>query len=110
MIGTPPDINEGYFISKPSYVMNGTVKVLIGAPAYVIVGNDVIINCSINSGTSPTNITWFRNDVVDLSRRNVSSITITDANDGDVFKCRAENLIGFDTKETTITEVSGKWI
>ena len=108
MTGIPPDIDEGEFTSVPLYVMNDTVQVKIGTPAYVIDGNDVIIDCNIDSGTSPINITWLRNDVIDLSRGNVSSITVTDANDGDTFKCRALNIIGFDIKETTIIVVSGE--
>ena len=108
MTGIPPDIDEGEFTSVPLYVMNDTVQVKIGTPAYVIDGNDVIIDCNIDSGTSPINITWLRNDVIDLSRGNVSSITVTDANDGDTFKCRALNIMGFDIKETTIIVVSGE--
>ena len=33
---------------------------------------------------------------------NVNTITITDAEDGDVITCRAENDIGFDESHTTI--------
>ena len=45
---------------------------------------------------------WFRNGVPDLTRGNLSTITVTDYNDGDVFTCRADNIVGFDEENTTI--------
>ena len=50
------------------------------------------------------NITWLRNGSPYPTRRDVSTITITDASNGDVFKCRADNIIGFDSEKTTIHE------
>ena len=38
------------------------------------------------------------------------TITITDASNGDVFKCRADNIIGFDTENTTIHVEYGKCV
>ena len=80
----------------------GSKRVKIGTPVYVYSGFDVIIDCNIVNGTPPINITWFRNGFPYPSGGNVSTITITDADDGDVFKCRADNIIGFDTKNTSI--------
>ena len=69
---------------------------------YVYDGFDVITDCDIVNGTLPITIQWFRNGLPDTTRGNVSTITITDASNGDVFKCRANNIIGFDTEYTTI--------
>jgi len=87
--------------------MRGTIRVDIGTPVYVIDRFDVIIDCDIDSGTPPITIRWFRNGQLDPSRGNVSTITVTDAIDGDVFMCRADNNIGFDIESTTIN-VFGK--
>ena len=46
--------------------------------------------------------------MVDPTRGNVSTITVTDYNDGDVFTCRADNDVGFDEESTTIN-VFSKW-
>ena len=75
---------------------------------YVYGGFDVIIDCNIINGSLPINITWFRNGSPYPTRGNVSTITITDANNGDVFECRADNIIGFDTENTTIHVEYGK--
>ena len=77
---------------------------------YVHSGFDVIIDCNIVNGTSPLNITWFRNGSPYPTRGSVSTITITDASNGDVFKCRADNIIGFDTESTTIHVEYGKCV
>jgi len=89
--------------------MSGTMRVDIGSPVYVIDGSNVVIDCDIASGTPPITIRWFRNGQLDTSRGNVSTITVTDASDGDVFMCRADNNIGFDMESTTIN-VFGKGI
>ena len=47
--------------------------------------------------------------MIDPTRGNVSTITVTNYNDGDVFTCRADNDVGFDEESTTIN-VFGKWI
>ena len=61
------------------------------------------------NGTSPINITWFRNGSPYPTGGNTSTITITDVRNGDVFKCRADNIIGFDTENTTIYVQYGKY-
>ena len=90
------------FVSRPSVITRDNKRVKIGTPVYVYSGFDVIIDCNIVNGTPPVNITWFRNGSSYPTRGNVSTITITDASNGDVFKCRADNIIGFDTENTTI--------
>ena len=82
-----------------------TVK--IGTPVYVADGFNVTIDCNILTGTPPVNISWFRNGQPDPSRGNVTSISVTDANDNDTFTCRTDNNIGFDVENTTI-RVFGK--
>ena len=63
------------------------------------------IVCDILSGTLPVTVTWFRNGVLDPTRGNASTITVTDYNNSDVFTCRAENDVGFDMENTTINVV-----
>ena len=106
----PPDIDEGSFVPRPSVVTRGNKRVKIGTPVYVYIGFDVIIDCKTVDGTPPINITWFRNGSPYPIEGNVSTITITDAHNGDVFKCRADNDIGFDTENTTIYVEYGKYI
>ena len=105
----PPDIDEGSHASRPSIITRGNKRVKIGTPVYVYKGFDVIIDCKIVYGTPPITIKWFRNGSPDPTRGNVSTITITDASNGDVFKCRADNNIGFDTENTTIHVECGKY-
>ena len=96
---------------RPSVVTKGSKTVKIGTPVYVHSGFDVMIDCNIVNGTPPINITWFRNGSPDPARGNTSTtITITDAHYGDVFKCRTTNREGFDTENTTIYVIGGKWI
>ena len=92
---------------QPPKVISDKQSVKIGTPVYVVDGFNVTIDCDVISEVPPINITWCRNGVPDLFRGNVSTITITDASDGDVFTCRAENNIGCDKKETIIN-VFGK--
>ena len=101
-----PDIIEGPF-EEPSIVTDGPKSVDIGTPVYVVVGNDVIIQCDVLSGMHPFNTSWYRNGR-SYGRKNASFIVIDDARDGDVFSCIAENCKGFDNKSTTIN-VFGKW-
>ena len=98
----PPDIDEGSFLPSPSVITRGNKTVKIGTPVYVYSGFDVTIDCNIVNGTPPITIQWFRNGSPDPTRGNVSTITITDASNGDVFKCRADNTEGFDTENTVI--------
>ena len=105
-----PDIDEGSFVSRPSVITRGNKRVNIGTPVYVHNGFDVIIDCNIVNGTPPITIQWFRNGSPDTTRGNVSTITITDANNGDVFKCRADNIEGADTKNSTVHVEYGKYV
>ena len=105
----PPVIDEGSFVPRPSVITKGIKRVKIGATVYVYKGFDVIIDCNIVDGTPPINITWFRNGSPYPTRGNASTITITDAQNSDVFKCRADNIEGFDTKNTTIYVDCGKY-
>ena len=105
--GTPPDIDEGPFIPLPPTVQFRHIVVQIGSPAYLIDGLTVSPFCDILSGTRPITISWFRNGVLDPTKRNASFITVSNYNDGDVFTCRADNHIGFDMESTTIN-VFGK--
>ena len=82
--------------------------VKIGTTAYVIDGNDVTIKCNIASGTRPITISWFRNGLEDTSVGSVSTITISNVNDGDMYLCRADNRFGFD-EEITMIVVQRKW-
>ena len=107
VLGVPPDIDEGPFIPLPDTVTRGHVTVKIGSPVYVVDGFDVIINCNILTGTSPVTILWFHNGVLDLSLGGNNSVTINDARDGDVFTCRADNIIGLEN-ETSIINIFGK--
>ena len=106
LLGSPPDIDEGPFIPQPATVPSGDMEVQIGSPAYVIEGADITLVCDILSGTSPVTIMWFNNGVLDPTRGNVSTITVTNYNDGDVYTCRAENDVGFDEESTTINVFS----
>ena len=103
-----PVIDEGSHVPRPSVITSGSKTVKIGTPVYFHDGFDVIINCNIINGTSPITIQWFRNGSPDTTRGNVSTITVTDASNGDVFKCRAGNVKGFDTEFTTISVEYGK--
>ena len=109
MLGRPPDIDEGPFIPQPPTVISEDKMVDIGSPVYVAAdGFDVTINCRILTGTRPVTIRWLRNGALDRSRGNVSTITVTNYSDGDVFTCRAENSVGFDEEETIINVFGGK--
>ena len=103
-LADPPDIDEGPFISQPPIVMPGNMTVTIGTPTYIVVGFDLTVVCDIASGTHPITIMWIRNDMLYPAGGNQSVITIpdTDYEDGDVFFCRADNIVGFDIENTTI--------
>ena len=104
----PPDINEGSFVPRPSVITRGNKRVKIGTPVYIHDGFNVTIDCNIVNGTPPITIQWFRNGSPDATRGNISTITITDASNGDVFRCRADNIIGFDTESIVIHVKYGK--
>ena len=97
-----PEIDEGSHVLRPSVITRGNKRVKIGAPVYVYDGFDVIIDCNIVNGTPPITIQWFHNGSPDTTRGNVSTTTITDARNGDVFKCRADNVEGADTENSVI--------
>ena len=105
-----PEIDEGSHVPRPSVITKDKKRVKIGTPVFVYKGYDVIIDCKVVNGTSPISITWFRNGSPDPIRGNTSTITITDSVNGDVFKCRADNTIGFDAANTTIYVKCGKYI
>ena len=107
LLGVPPDIDEGPFIPQPSDVMLGNMTVRIGTPVYVVDGFNVTIVCNIPTGTHPITIMWLHNGAPYPTGGNISTITVTDYNDGDVFTCRADNIVGFDMESTTIN-VFGK--
>ena len=107
IIGTSPDIDEGPFIPIPPTIPPGDIEVQIGSLAYVVNGSDVTLVCDVISGTCPISLIWFRNGVLDPTRGNTSTITVSNYNDGDEFTCRAENGVGFDEESTTIN-VFGK--
>ena len=106
----PPVIDEGSHVQRPSVITRGNKRVNIGTPVYVHDGFDVTIDCNIVNGTPPITIQWFRNGSPDTSRGNVSTITITDASNGDVFKCRADNIEEADTEHTTVHVEYGKYV
>ena len=108
LLGDPPDIDEGSFVSRPHIVTNENKEVKIGSPVYVLEGFNVTINCELVGGTPPINIEWFRNGSPYLTRENDSTITLTNSSNGDVFRCRADNSIGFDIESTTINIVYSK--
>ena len=89
--------------------MNGTIHTDIGTPVYVVNGTTVMIDCNIVNGTPPVTISWLYNEQPDLTRGNASTISITagrDAYDGDLFSCKAINIVGFDIENTTINIIS----
>ena len=85
-----------------SSVQKGIIRVKVGAPVYTIHGFNVTIVCNVIYGQPPITIRWLRNGLPDESRMNMSTIIVNDAEDGDVFTCRAENGRGYDKKDTQI--------
>ena len=84
--------------------------VYIGTPVYIFRGYNVVINCRIIYGTPPITIEWLRNGLPDTTRGNTSSTTITDAKNGDVFTCKADNINYFTTENTTIYVEISKYL
>ena len=77
----------------------------IGSTAYVVDGYTIQIICNLTRYASKEysiTISWLRNGEPDQTRGNMSMITVTDANDGDVFTCKANNGTLPFTKDTRI--------
>ena len=107
----PPIIDKGSFAPRPSNITKGNKRTKIGTPVYVHKGFDVIIDCKTVNGTPPITVTWFRNGSPYPAIGNTSfTITITDASNGDAFECRAKNIKGFDTENSTVYLECGKYI
>ena len=88
--------------SAPPSVENGVMTVNAGSTVYTVNGLTIIIICNVIIGEPPITISWFRNGVLDQSRGNVSTITVTDGLQDDVFTCRAENRKGLTQQDTRI--------
>ena len=96
----PPDIDEAS--SRSSFITATNKRAKIGSNIIFPKGY-VIIDCNIVGGTPPINITWFRNESPYPTEGNTSTtITITDPRNQDVFRCRADNIIGFDSEQSTL--------
>ena len=107
-IASQPIIDEGSHVPRPCVITRSNKRVKIGTPVYVHSGYDVVIDCNLVNGTPPITYQWFRSG--SLYRTGGSTITITGASNGDIFQCRASNLEGFDTAETTIYVEYGKYV
>ena len=85
----------------------------IGAPVYITDESIVIIDCSINRGIPPITLSWFHNNIIDQSRRNMSSIVVMINSAADihrhVYSCKAENERGSDIVNTTMFYVKKKF-
>ena len=88
---------------QPVSVENRMIRVRIGTTAFIFDGLTVQIVCNATSisGHAIT-ISWLHNGEHDQTRGNVTTITVTDANHGDVFTCVAENVFGSNRKDTEI--------
>ena len=96
-------------VSQPVSVENGVMRVRIGTTAYTVDGFHVQIVCNAtNIRESPAiiRLSWLRNGELDETRGNASMITVTDANDGDVFTCIASNTLIYNAKDTEIVFVN----
>ena len=91
-------------MSQPVSVENGVMRVRIGSTAYTVNGFIVQIICNVISTLIdyPATISWLRNEEHYETRGNVSMITVTDANHGDIFICIADNTVSSQRKETNI--------
>ena len=95
-------------MSQPVSVENGVMRVRIGSTAYIADGVTVQIVCNATNVFSkdPITISWLYNGKLDQNRGNVTMITVTDANHGDVFTCVAENIFESHRRETEIIFVN----
>ena len=106
----PPDIDKGV---KPPRASKGVVRVKIGTPVYIIDNFNVTIDCNITRGKQPVILSWLHdNTLFNQTIGTASSITIPVTNaadiDGDVYTCRAEDVIGYDEMNTTIYYLKNK--
>ena len=71
---------------------------------YTVNGLIIIIICNVTIGEPPFIITWYRNEeVVNHLVGNVSTVTVTDAEDDDVFTCKVDGIrMGSDQQDTII--------
>ena len=92
-------------VSQPVSVENGVMRVKIGSTAYIVDGFTVQILCIVSS-EHPITISWLHNEQHDQTRGNMTNITVTDANHGDVFTCVARHEFGSNRKETKIIFVN----
>ena len=92
-------------VSQPVSVENRVMRVKIGSTAYIVDGYTVQIVCNVFN-EYPITISWFHNEELDQTRGNMTKITVTDANHGDIFACVAENEFGSRRKETEIIIVN----
>ena len=93
--------------SQPVSVENGVMRFRIGSTAYVVDGYTIQIICNPTytrcaSEEYPITISWLRNGEPDQTRGNMSMITVTDANHGDVFTCKTNDTTVPFTKYTRI--------
>ena len=99
-----PCIDEG--TSQNLTVMDGIIAVQVGNPVYIIENyNDVSIICNVKGGELPITFSWYCNEEPDQCRGNVSTITVTNPKDGDVFTCRVDNKYGTDKSNTTVRSI-----
>ena len=91
-------------VSQPVSVKNGVMRVNIGSTAYTVNGFivQIVFNATSILKEYPATVRWCHNKkhyrTRERTRGNVSMITITDVNDGDVFTCIADNTISSQRK------------
>ena len=106
--------------SKPLSIKNGVITVNVGSTVYTVDGITIIIVCNVIFGDPPITISWLRNGVLDQSRGNATTITVTDTqlnaatiNVTDtqpvVFTCKAENKETFTQRDTIIQHASTRF-
>ena len=106
----PPVIDKGPFVPRPSVIGRGNQRVKIGTPIYLRGGYELTIDCNIVNGSGPIKITWFRNGSPYSNLKNVSELTLSYLSNGDVFTCRVENNVAYDTEKTTAEVVISKCV
>ena len=103
----PPIIDNGSFVPRPSVITRGNKRVKIGTPVYMYQTYRARVDCKVVNETSPTTFKWFINGspyyvyhhyVRDLSFMSTTTFHYWENN----FECRAENLAGFTTFNSTV--------